>query len=120
MKRLFAILTSVIFVLVAVAVFAADQTTPAPAEKKVETKYMTVKGEVVAVDPVQKTITIKGKRKGDVVLTTTDRTKIMIGKDKKSLQDVKVGDTATARYKIEGDKNIATQITVTPKAPEKK
>ncbi len=116
MKRIVTILTVVIFVLVAVAAFGTDQTAPAPSEKKAETKYMTVKGEVVGVDPVQKTITIKGKKKGDVVLSTTDKTKVLINNEKKSLEDVKVGDTASARYKVEGAKNIATKIKVTPKA----
>lgn len=125
MKRIIALLTVAIFVLTVGIVFAEQATQPvpaekkevAPAEKKAPTKYLSVKGEVTAVDPAANSLTIKSKKQ-EVQLTVTDKTKIMIGKEKKSLADVKVGDAATAKYKKEKDKNVATSINVTPKKAE--
>lgn len=129
MKKVIALVTVMLFVLTAIA-FAQQATqpaapaapekkeaAPAPAEKKAPTKYLSVKGEVTAVDPAQNSITIKSKKQ-EIQLTVTDKTKVMIGKEKKSLADVKVGDTATAKYKKEKDKNVATSINVTPKKAE--
>ncbi|MFN3740724.1 MAG: hypothetical protein ACK4TF_08670 [Thermodesulfovibrionales bacterium] len=126
MKRIIALLTVAIFVLTIGIAFAEQATQPAaapekkeaaPAEKKAPTKYLSVKGEVTAVDPATNSLTIKSKKQ-EVQLTVTDKTKIMIGKEKKSLADVKVGDAATAKYKKEQDKNVATSINVTPKKAE--
>ncbi len=126
MKRIIALLTVAIFVLTVGIAFAEQATQPAPApekkeaapaEKKAPTKYLSVKGEVTAVDPATNSLTIKSKKQ-EVQLSVTDKTKIMIGKEKKSLADVKVGDAATAKYKKEKDKNVATSINVTPKKAE--
>lgn len=48
-------------------------------------------GEVTAVDAAAKTITVKTK-KGEVVISITDESVIKVGKETKSLADVKVGD----------------------------
>lgn len=126
MKRIIALLAVAIFVLTAAFAFAEQATQPAPApekkeaapaEKKAPTKYFSVKGEVTAVDPAMSSLTIKSMKQ-EVQLTVTDKTKIMISKEKKSLADVKVGDAATAKYKKEMGKNVATSINVTPKKAE--
>lgn len=119
MKKVVAFVIVMLFTLTVLA-FAQQATQPAPAapaEKKAPTSYLSVKGEVTAVDPAMNTITIKSKKQ-EVQLTVTDKTKVLIGKEKKSLADVKVGDAAIARYKKENGKNIATSINVTPKMAE--
>ncbi len=117
MKRIIALLTVALFILAAGISFAEQATQPAPAPEKAPAKYLSVKGEVTAVDPATNSLTIKSKKQ-EVQLTVTDKTKVMIGKEKKSLADVKVGDTAVAKYKKEKDKNVATSINVTPKKVE--
>lgn len=115
MRKLVALAVMVFFVFSAAIAFA-EEAQPAPA-KKAPAKYLSVKGEVTAVDPATQSITIKSKKQ-EVQLTVTEKTKVMIGKEKKSLADVKVGDTAVAKYKKEKDKNVATSINVTPKKAE--
>lgn len=113
MKRFIALIAVAIFALT-VGIAFAEEAQQAPAPKKAAEKYLTIKGEVTAVDPAANSLIIKSKRQ-EVQLTVTDKTKVMIGKEKKTLADVKVGDSATARYKKEKDKNVATSINVTPK-----
>jgi len=128
MKKAIAIIVSVLFVLsVAGLSFAAEQkaapakakeAAPAPAEKKAPAKVKQVSGEVAAVDAKANALTVKGK-KGDVAVTADDKTSVKIGKDKKSLADVKVGDKVTVKYAETDGKNVAKSILVSA-APAKK
>jgi ABC-type Fe3+-hydroxamate transport system substrate-binding protein len=101
MKKAIAIVLSIMFILaVASVTFAADKKAAAPAEKKevtVKAKMKQVTGEVTAVDAKANTITVK-KGKKDTTITVDDKTKIMVGKAKKALADVKVGDKVTVHY----------------------
>ncbi|MBI5559829.1 MAG: hypothetical protein HY883_00960 [Deltaproteobacteria bacterium] len=64
----------------------------APAKAMEPAKTVTEgRGKVTAVDVKAKTITVKTK-KGDVTISITDASKIMVGKEAKALTDVKVGD----------------------------
>jgi len=122
MKKAIAIIVSVLFVLsVAGLSFAAEQkAAPAPAEKaekKAPAKVKQVTGEVAAVDAKANTLTVKGK-KGDVMVNTDDKTSVKIGKDKKSLADVKMGDKVTVKYAEMDGKNVAKSIMVSA-APAK-
>lgn len=152
MKKVIAIVVSLLFVLsvAGLSIAAEEKKAPAPAkveekkapapaaapapakaeekkaEKKAPAKVMSVSGEVTAVDAKANTLTVKGK-KGDVMLTADDKTTVKIGKDKKSLGDVKAGDKATVKYSEADGKNVAKSIAVTaakkaeaPKAEEKK
>ena len=125
MKKVIAIVVSVLFVLsVAGLSFAAEQkaapaapaekkeAAPAKAEeKKAPAKVKQVTGEVVAVDAKAKTLTVKGK-KGDVALSVDEKAAA-------KLADVKVGDKVTVKYKETDGKNVATSV-VGKKAAEKK
>jgi len=130
MKKVIAIVVSVLFVLsVAGLSFAAEQkaapaapaekkeAAPAkaeekkPAEKKAPAKVKQVTGEVVAVDAKAKTLTVKGK-KGDVALSVDEKAAA-------KLADVKMGDKVTVKYKETDGKNVATSV-VGKKAAEKK
>jgi len=119
MKKVIAIIVSALFVLsVAGLSFAAEQKAAPAAEKKAPAKVKQVTGEVAAVDAAAKTLTIKGK-KGDVSLMADDKTTVKVGKEKKTLADVKAGDKATVKYVEMDGKNTAKSIVVSA-APAKK
>ena len=132
MKKAIAIIVSVIFVLsLAGLSFAADKAAPkaapmkkeAPAkeekamEKKAPAKVKRVTGEVMAVDAAS--ITVKGK-KADVTATTGDMTKVMMGKEKKTMADVKIGDKVTLKYSEADGKNMAKMISMHAAKPAEK
>ena len=99
MKKALAIIVSVLIVLSVVGLSFAE-------EKKDSTKGMVVSGEVTAVDTAANTLTIKGKD-GEVVLTTTDRTRFPEGK---TLADVKVGDELSSMYSEKDGKMMAWKV----------
>ncbi|OGW23976.1 MAG: hypothetical protein A2X59_13520 [Nitrospirae bacterium GWC2_42_7] len=111
MKKAIAIIVSLMFVFALTAVSFAEETAAPAAEqttaKKAEKKQVT--GEVTAVDAKANTLTVK-KGKDEVTVTVDDKTKIMAGKDKKTLADVKVSDKVTVRYKIADGSNVAKSI----------
>ncbi|MEW6214978.1 MAG: hypothetical protein AB1478_07250 [Nitrospirota bacterium] len=125
MKKAIAIIVAVLFVFVITSVsFAVEEkkAAPAPAEKKAEPakpaekpKVKVVTGEVKAVDAVAKTITVAKKVKGKVeetVVTVDDKTKITLGKEKKTLADVKAGDKVTVKYTQVDGKNVAKSVAI--------
>ncbi|MFZ6016887.1 MAG: hypothetical protein ACOYU0_04585 [Nitrospirota bacterium] len=131
MKKAIAIIVAVLFVFALTSIsFAAEEkkAAPAPAEKKAEPakpaeKKPAVKvrltGEVKAVDAVAKTITVAKKVKEKVeetVVTVDDKTKITLGKEKKTLVDVKVGDKVTVKYQVVDGKNVAKSVAIKPPA----
>ncbi len=126
MKKAIAIIVAVLFVFALTSIsFAAEKkVTPAPAEKKEAAptkteektspeKVMSVTGNVVAVDAKAMTLTVKGK-KGDVALSTNDKTTVKMGKDKKTLADVKVGDKVKVKYTEVDGKNVAKSVIIKP------
>lgn len=124
MKKALALIISVLFVFaVASMSFAAEEkkAETVPMEKKSPAKVKQVTGEVTAVDAKAKTVTVKGK-KGDVTAMIDDKTKIMMGKDTKTLADVKAGDKVTLKYSEADGKMMAKSIAVKPaeKMMEKK
>jgi hypothetical protein len=71
------------------------------------------------------TMTVTKKMKHKVVATAViinDKTNIKMGKEKKALADVKVGDKVIVTYKDLEGKNVAQNITIKPAvtAPEEK
>ncbi|MCL4476076.1 MAG: hypothetical protein M1508_07615 [Nitrospirae bacterium] len=137
MKKVIAIVVSVLFVLsIAGLSFAAEQKAApaAPAEKKeaapakkemapakaeekkaekkkAPAKVKQVTGEVVAVDAAAKTLTVKGK-KGEVALTVEEKAAA-------KLADVKMGDKVTVKYKEVDGKNVATSVAAKKAAAKK-
>lgn len=99
MKKALAIIVSVLIVLSVVGFSFAN-------DKEHVSKKMHVSGEVTAVDTASDTLTIKGKD-GEVVLTTTDRTRFAEGK---TLADVKVGDKLSAKYLEKDGKMMAWKV----------
>ena len=137
MKKALALVVSILFVFsLAGFAFAVEKAaTPAPAEKKAEAEKATeakpapaakvkqITGEVKTVDTTANTLTVKGKR-AEVTVSCTDKTKVMMGKEKKTLADVKVGDKVVVKYTESEGKNVAKSIAIkpaeeTPKAEKK-
>jgi ribosomal protein S1 len=129
-KKVIAIFVSVIFVFAFASLsLAAEKAAPAPApmEKKAESaatekpKVHQLTGDVKAVDMKAMTITVTKMMKGkaeETMITVGDKTRIMMGKAKKALADVKAGDKVTVKYtEVEG-KNMAKSVAI--HAPEKK
>ncbi|MBF0329088.1 MAG: hypothetical protein HQL10_08010 [Nitrospirae bacterium] len=76
-------------------------------------KIKLIAGEVAAIDAAANSMTVK-KRLNDLILTTNEKTLVIINKAHKQLIDVKVGDKVRVKYSdIEG-KAIARSIEVTP------
>jgi ribosomal protein S1 len=130
MKKVLAIIVSLVLVvsfagLSFAAEKAADKKAPAmeekkaPAmeEKKAPAKIKQVTGEVAAVDAKANTITVKAK-KGDTTVTVNDKTKIMMGKEKKAIADVKVGDKVMVKFSEADGKMVAKSVAI--KAAEMK
>lgn len=130
MKKIITLVLAMLFMLsVAGLAIAEEKKEAAPAEKKAPAKVKQVTGEVTAIDATAKTLTVKG-RAGDVALTADDKTSVKVGKEQKSLADVKVGDKVRVKYTEMDGKNVAKSIIVkaapapkkeaAPKAEEKK
>ena len=128
MKKTIAIVLSLVLMFAFTAVTFAAEKAAAPAEKKAapaekaapakKAVKKQVTGEVTAVDAKANTLTVKGK-KGDVMLSTDDKTTVMAGKDKKTLADVKAGDNVTVHYSEADGKNVAHKVAIKA-APAKK
>ena len=89
--------------------------------KKAPAKVKQVTGEVKAVDTKAMTLTVTKKMKTkaeDTMVTVNDKTKIMMGKDKKLLADLKVGDKVTVKYSEADGKMVAKSVAI--KTEEKK
>jgi len=115
-KVLFALVVAGLLALGAgTAVTAASATTPAPMVHHATLHH--VKGEVTAVEPTAKTLTVKamqGKETMDVGATITDKTAIREGKTTKTLGDIKVGDHVTMTYEKTGTGMVAHAIHIQP------
>jgi Cu/Ag efflux protein CusF len=128
MKKILSVVVSLVIIFAFTAVsFAAEQEAApaAPAEKMEKTHHMKkahhrrIMGEVTAVDAAAGTITLKHK-KGDVTISVDAKTKIMAGKEKKSIGDVKAGEKVTVKYKEEDGKNVATGVYIKTAAKKAK
>jgi len=74
----------------------------APAADKIPVRagqvgIMKMTGEVVSVDVANKAVIIKGS-KGEAAFTVDDQTRIMVGKQAKTLSDLKPGDRVQITY----------------------
>lgn len=80
-------------------------------------KIKLIAGEVAAIDAAANSLTVK-KRLSDLILTTTEKTVVIINKTQRPLTDVKVGDNVRVKYsEIEG-KAVARSIEITPPKTE--
>ena len=134
MKKTIAIVVCILFVLsiagLSLAVEKATEAAPTKIEEKVVEKKASAKikqatGEVTAVDTKAMTITVMKKKKDksvETVVTVDEKTKIMMGTEKKTLADMNTGDKVTVKYKEIDGKNMAKSVAIKTAAgaPEKK
>ncbi len=105
MKRSLALITA-LFLVAAVTAAGFSAT-----KKVVKESVFKLQGKVVSVDTTANTITVSVK-KTDTVVDTDTNTKIKIGKDVKTLADIKAGDTAVIKYKNADSKKLALSINI--------
>ena len=91
---------------------------PAPAKEK-PLKIVHLAGEAISVNPKAGKLTMRGKD-GDVDIYATEKTNILIGRDKGRLSDIATGNKATVKYLEIDGKNIARSIFIIQEAPEEK
>jgi hypothetical protein len=91
---------------------------PAPAKEK-PLKIVHLAGETTSVDPKTGRLTVRGKD-GDVDIYATEKTNILIGRDKGGLSDIAAGTKATVKYIEMDGKNIARSIFIVQEPLEEK
>jgi len=91
---------------------------PAPAKEK-PLKIVHLAGETTSVNPKTSKLTIRGKD-GEVDIYATEKTNILIGRDKGSVSDIAAGTKATVKYIEMDGKNIARSIFIIQDTPEEK
>ncbi len=99
----------------------ATEPSKAPEGKKATTPkaskpvFHRIRGEVTAVEPGARTMTVKtmqGKKELTVGVDITDKTVIRQGRAHKTLPDLKVGDRVWMRYERTNDKLVADYIRI--------
>lgn len=81
------------------------------AEDKKKIKVRQINGDVVVYDSIIKVMTVKSK-KNEVQISLDDKTVITLNREKKTPNDIKVGDFVSVKYiDIEG-KNVAKRIQI--------
>jgi Cu/Ag efflux protein CusF len=89
------------------ALFLVAFTNPALAKGSL----MSLKGVVSSVDTTAKTLTVKEK-KGEATIIADEATKVTMGKEKKSFEDLKAGEHVTVKYQKKEGKLLARDIAV--------
>ncbi len=110
MKKNIALLALTVAALTAMPALTQAQDTPPPA-KKHHAGGQAIHGKVSAEDTTAMTVTVGGKG-GDKTYTVTSETKIMKDGAPATFADIKVGEFISGAYKLDGDKMIATRITI--------
>lgn len=96
----------------AMASDGAKMSAAAPSHEKVVHK---LRGEVTAVDPTARTMTVKyteGKTEQTVNVDVGDKTVIRRGKKHETLSDIKAGDHVWMKMEQSGDKRTAEMIRI--------
>jgi len=102
MKKTLTVVLSLIFVLAFLSVTVK-------AEKDESMDMMKIRGKITEVDANAMTVTVKGKKR-TVKVIVDDKTEFKLGKDKKAITDLKVGDKVKIFFQEADDKNIAKSI----------
>jgi hypothetical protein len=115
--RRFTVLALVAMVAVALTSFGFAE------EKKAAETHHKVVGEVVSVDAMARTITLKETVKGgtakEVTLKIAENAKIMIHGKTGTIEELKVGDSVTAKYEVRSGSEVAEELNVAkPPAPK--
>ena len=117
MKKTMVIIVAVLFTFALASVSFAVEKKAEMAKPTEMPKVNHVAGKVKAVDTAAQTLTIAVKAKEgekETVVTVDKETSINMGKAKKTLTDLKVGNNVVVKYtEIEG-KNIAKSVAIRP------
>lgn len=119
MKKILAVVMALVFVLTVSVAFAqqpaaksAEPAKPAesakPAEKPAKEKVRSITGELIAVDTVGKSITVKSKKQ-----------ELTIGVTDAQLKDIKAGDRVVVKYTEKDGKLTAKSVKKAEKKAEK-
>lgn len=103
MRKTASLIFSVLFIITfASTVFSADQ----------GSKTNMFAGQVVSVNNVNKTITLKEDTKGTFTSTFSDKTRVFQNNQPKSISDIKVGVIAAVIFEEAAGKNFAKSVTI--------
>ncbi len=126
MKRMVSITMALVFAFTLMSAFSAEAkkaSTAKPAQKtnavkSAETSTLkTVTGKVVSVNTAAQAVTVAVKTKGKeekTLVLLNEKTSIVMGSEKKKLEDIKKGDDLTIRYEVKDGNNVAKSIAVAP------
>jgi Cu/Ag efflux protein CusF len=82
-----------------------------PTVKKAKARTKQISGEVAEIDLKAQTVTVRGKN-GTVSAGLTDKTKIVMNKEVRTLGDLQSGDRVTMKYKESDGKQTAKSIEI--------
>jgi Cu/Ag efflux protein CusF len=106
-----------------VLVLSFSGLTPAADEKqsaqKTRSKAKQITGEVTGIDLKAQTVSVKSKN-GTVSAGLTDKTKVTMGREAKTLGDVQAGDRVTMKYREANGKQTAKSIEIKPTSSKPK
>jgi len=123
MKKSIIVVLALVTALAFTGMVAAQTATPAKPETKKEAvsktapaktdaqKEETFKGKVVSVDVIANSIIVKNK-KAEETFQVDPKAKILIDKKECKVVDIKKDHKVNVKYKVEGDKKVAVEITV--------
>lgn len=117
MKKFMGIVMAFVFVLSFPGFAPAVNEQPADSKGRAKAKQIT--GEVTEIDVKAKTVSVKGK-KGTLTIIFTDKTKVTMDKETKTLADVQFGDRVTVKYRETDGKQTAKSIEIKSAAKKPK
>jgi Cu/Ag efflux protein CusF len=82
-----------------------------PSGNKTRVKAKQITGEVTEIDVKAQTVSVRGKN-GTVSVGLTDKTKVTMNKEPKTLSDVQIGDRVTVKYKDADGRQTAKSIEI--------
>ena len=94
-----------------VLLFTMSLANTAMAEPK-HLSIITVQGQVVGIDPISKTLTMKALKTGGQITFTLDKnTEVLSCNETKSFEDVNIGDEVTVTYhELESGKTVVDNV----------
>jgi Cu/Ag efflux protein CusF len=113
MKKATILFLTVILLFAFISISFAAEATKAEQMPTEKSKVKQITGEIITLDLKAGTLTVKSKRQ-EVSLLTDNKTIIRLGKEKKTLADIKSGEKVKVRYMEVDGKNVAKSIAIKP------
>jgi Cu/Ag efflux protein CusF len=115
-RALFA--AALVFSLITLTGSAADEKKPEPKKEEKKAGVVPFNSKIKAVDATAKCITLD--EKAARVICVADATKVSLDGKEAKLDELKAGLFVTGAYRKDGEKNVATSLKASAKAPEPK